>query len=150
MGQPPNTLRLEATSFMQNQLVIIAPMHHPLAEEHDIPLSRLRQETFLIREQGSGTRVAMERFFSEQGIALTTGSEMSTNEAIKQAVQAGMGLGILSLDAAALEIETGRLRVLNVQAFPILRHWYIVHRKGKKLSSTEKAFKTFLIQEATN
>ena len=76
----------------------------------------------------------MERFFSEQGI--------------KQAVQAGMGLGILSLDAAALEIETGRLRVLNVQAFPILRHWYIVHRKGKKLSSTEKAFKAFLIQEA--
>jgi DNA-binding transcriptional LysR family regulator len=147
MGQPPSTLKLEATSFMQNQLVIIAPVQHPLAEARDIPLNRLQQETFLIREQGSGTRVAMERFFAEQGIKLTTGSEMSTNEAIKQAVQAGMGLGILSLDAAALEIETGRLRVLDVQAFPILRQWYIVHRKGKKLSATEKAFKAFLIQE---
>ncbi|HEY7987374.1 MAG TPA: LysR family transcriptional regulator [Methylophilaceae bacterium] len=149
MGQPPDKLKLEATSFMQNQLVVIAPADHPLAEEHSIPLSRLQQETFLIREQGSGTRVAMERFFAEQDIELTTGSEMSTNEGIKQAVQAGMGLGILSLDAAALEIETGRLRVLKVQAFPIMRHWYIVYRKGKKLSSTEKAFKEFLIQEAS-
>jgi len=147
MGQPPEKLKLEATSFMQNQLVVIAPIHHPLAEERDISLNRLQQETFLIREQGSGTRVAMERFFAEQGIKLTTGTEMSTNEAIKQAAQAGMGLGIISLDAAALEIESGRLRVLNVQAFPIMRHWYIVHRRGKKLSSTEKAFKSFLIQE---
>lgn len=148
MGQPPDNLKLEATSFMQNQLVIIAPAHHPLAEERGIPLSRLQQETFLIREQGSGTRVAMERFFAEQDIKLTTGSEMSTNEAIKQAVQAGMGLGILSLDAAELEIETRRLRVLDVQAFPILRHWYIVHRKGKKLSQTEKSFQAFLIRQA--
>lgn len=148
MGQPPDNLKLEATSFMQNQLVIIAPVNHPLAEEKNIPLARLQQETFLIREQGSGTRVAMERFFAEQDIKLTTGSEMSTNEAIKQAVQAGMGLGILSLDAAELEIETRRLRVLDVQAFPILRHWYIVHRKGKKLSQTEKSFQTFLIRQA--
>ncbi len=146
MGRPPADLGLEAESFMENPLVIIAPVSHPLAKESTIPLARIQQETFLVREQGSGTRIAMERFFTEQGIHLTTGIEMSTNEAIKQAVQAGMGLGILSLNTIALELETGRLTVLNVEAFPIRRHWYIVHRQGKRLSTVAQAFKAFLLE----
>jgi DNA-binding transcriptional LysR family regulator len=104
MGRPPAELDLDATPFLENRLVIIAPVSHPLAGEHDIPLSRLAEETFLVREQGSGTRIAMERFFAEQGIKLVIGTEMSTNEAIKQAVQAGMGLGILSLHTLSLEL----------------------------------------------
>ncbi|TSA48877.1 MAG: LysR family transcriptional regulator [Nitrosomonadales bacterium] len=147
MGRPPEGLDLEAVSFMGNPLVIIAPVSHPLANAHDIPLSRLAEETFLVREQGSGTRIAMERFFADQGIHLTTGTEMSTNEAIKQAVQAGMGLGILSLNTIALELETKRLAVLNVQNFPIQRHWYVVHRKGKRLSPVTRAFKAFLLEQ---
>ncbi|OIQ82020.1 HTH-type transcriptional activator CmpR [mine drainage metagenome] len=146
MGRPPDGLDLEAQSFMENPLVIIAPVNHPLATAHAIPLARIQQETFLVREQGSGTRIAMERFFSEQGIRLTTGTEMSTNEAIKQAVQAGMGLGILSLHTVALELETRRLVVLDVRSFPILRHWYVVHRQGKRLSTVARAFKAFLLK----
>ena len=146
MGQPPAGLDLEAQSFMENPLVIIAPATHPLAHESAIPLARIQQETFLVRERGSGTRVAMERFFSAQGIHLTTGTEMSTNEAIKQAVQAGMGLGILSLNTIALELETQRLVVLDVQSFPIRRHWYVVHRHGKRLSTVAQTFKSFLLQ----
>jgi len=133
---------------MENQLVIIAPTNHPLANARAIPLERIQQETFLVREQGSGTRIAMERFFTEQSIQLTTGTEMSTNEAIKQAVQAGMGLGILSLHTISLELETGRLAVLDVQSFPIRRHWYVVHRQGKRLSALAQAFKEFLLNEA--
>jgi DNA-binding transcriptional LysR family regulator len=145
MGRPPASLDLEAESFMENLLVIIAPANHPLAGERNIPLERIQQETFLVREQGSGTRIAMERFFTEQGIRLTTGTEMSTNEAIKQAVQAGMGLGILSVHTVALELETRRLVVLDVQSFPIRRNWYVVHRKGKRLSTVAQAFKGFLL-----
>ena len=147
MGKPPEELDLEATSFMENPLVIIAAIHHPLADEPNIPLDRLQEETFLVREHGSGTRIAMERFFTEQGIKLTTGTEMSTNEAIKQAVQADMGLGILSLHTVSLELEAKRLVVLDVQSFPIMRHWYVVHRKGKRLTATAQMFKEFLLNE---
>jgi DNA-binding transcriptional LysR family regulator len=147
MGKPPEELELQATSFMENPLVIIAPNNHPLAHEPNIPLDRLQEETFLVREQGSGTRIAMERFFTEQGIKLTTGTELSTNEAIKQAVQAGMGLGILSLHTVSLELETNRLVVLDVQSFPIMRDWYVVQRKGKRLTATAQMFKEFLLNE---
>jgi LysR family transcriptional regulator, low CO2-responsive transcriptional regulator len=146
MGRPPEELDLDATPFMENRLVIIAPVNHPLAGERAIPLSRLAEETFLVREQGSGTRIAMERFFAEQDIRLVIGTEMSTNEAIKQAVQAGMGLGILSLHTVSLELETHRLAVLDAQTFPIMRNWYVVHRKGKRLSSVAQAFKEFLLE----
>jgi DNA-binding transcriptional LysR family regulator len=149
MGRPPEGLDLDATAFMDNRLVIIAPAQHPLANERNIPMSRLAQETFLVREQGSGTRIAMERFFSAQNIHLTTGTEMSTNEAIKQAVQAGMGLGILSLHTVQLELELKRLIVLDVESFPVHRHWYVIHRKGKRLTSIAQAFKDFLLSEAS-
>jgi DNA-binding transcriptional LysR family regulator len=145
MGRPPEGHDLEAVSFMDNPLIIIAPIDHPLANERNIPMARLAEETFLVREQGSGTRIAMERYFSERDIALTTGTEMSTNEAIKQAVQAGMGLGILSQNTIQLELETKRLTVLDVEYFPIQRHWYVIHRKGKHLTTIAATFKNFLL-----
>jgi DNA-binding transcriptional LysR family regulator len=148
MGRPPEGHDLDAVSFMENPLVIIAPTDHPLAHERNIPMARLTAETFLVREQGSGTRIAMEQFFAERKIALTTGTEMSTNEAIKQAVQAGMGLGILSLHTVQLELETHRLAVLDVENFPIQRHWYIIHRQGKQLSTVANTFKAFLIENS--
>ncbi len=148
MGQPPENSDLAAEPFMKNPLVVIAPPNHPLCKPKHVKLNRLEQEIFLLREQGSGTRGAMERFFAEHGIQLHAGMEMGTNEAIKQAVQAGMGLAILSLPSIELELETGRLAVLNVEHFPIVRHWYIVHRKSKRLSSATQAFKQFLLNEA--
>ncbi len=148
MGQPPEGLDLVAESFMENPLVVIAPVSHALAIEQEIPLERLRSETFLVREEGSGTRIAMERFFDQHGIQFRTGMEMSSNEAIKQAVQAGLGLGILSLHTIELELETKRLKVLEVEGFPIMRHWYVVHRKDKRLSTVALAFKAFLLTEA--
>jgi len=148
MGRPPQELDLVADPFMENPLVIVAPPDHPLVAEHDIALERLQSETFVVREQGSGTRIAMERFFAERGVTLTTGMEMSSNEAIKQAVEAGLGLGIVSMHTMELELETRRLVILEVQAFPILRHWYVVHRQGKRLSPVAQAFKNFVLEEA--
>jgi len=148
MGRPPDGLDLTAESFMDNPLVVIAPVNHHLLRKNPIPLARLENETFLIREEGSGTRMAMSRFFDEHGIKFQSGMEMSSAEAIKQAVQAGLGLGVVSLHAVELELEANRLKVLDVEGFPIRRHWYIVHRKDKRLSTAAQAFKSFLLQEA--
>lgn len=147
MGQPPQKLDLVAAGFMDNPLVVIAPPTHALAVEKQIPFERLQEETFVVREPGSGTRIAMERYFAERGARLATGMEMTSNEAIKQAVEAGLGLGIVSIHTLELELETGRLTVLDARAFPILRHWYIVHREGKRLSPIALAFKEFVLDK---
>ena len=148
MGKPPEENELVAEAFMENPLVVIAPADHPLIKERNIPLSRLKDETFVVRESGSGTFIAMERFFSERQIRLNTGMEMTSNEAIKQAVEAGLGLGIVSIHTLELELEADRLVLLDVEEFPILRHWYVVHRKGKRLSPVAEAFKAFVFTEA--
>jgi len=148
LGQPPEGTDLTAASFMDNPLVVIAAPDHPLAKLKQVKLEQLAQETFLSREQGSGTRSAMERVFAQHHIQPRIGMEAETNEAIKQAVQAGMGLGILSLHSIELELETGRLAVLDVEHFPLLRHWYVVHRCNKRLSGAAQAFKDYLLGTA--
>jgi len=89
----------------------------------------------------------MQRFFAEHQVHLTTGMEMTSNEAIKQAVEAGLGLGIVSIHTLALELEARWLVVLDVREFPILRHWYVVQRQGKRLSPVAQAFKDFVIND---
>lgn len=148
MGKPPKELDLVAESFMENPLVIIAPANHRLAKVRNIPLQSLRNKVFLIREPGSGTRIAMERFFAEHALHIVNGMEMNSSEAIKQAVQAGLGLGVVSLHTVELELEAGRLVVLDVEHMPIQRHWYIVHRREKRLSGTAMAFKRFLLEDS--
>jgi len=148
MGQPPAEADVEAVAFMDNPLVVVAPSGHPLAGKKKIPLDRLQEETFLVREPGSGTRIAMERFFNERGMKLKTGMEVGSNEAIKQSVQAGLGLGLLSRATIEQELALKRLQVLDIADFPIMRHWYVVHRKGKRLSATAEAFKRFMCSEA--
>lgn len=147
MGRPPEGLEVTADAFMDNPLVVIAPSGHPLFEEfkaRPVPLDRIREETFVVREPASGTRIAMERFFSQRGLRLQGGMEMTSNEAIKHAVEAGLGLGIVSIHTIELELETRRLAVLEVEDFPIMRHWYLVQGKGKRLPPVAQAFKEFL------
>lgn len=148
MGRPPEPSDLVAHPFMENPLVVIAAPSHPLAQASGIPLTRLNQETFISREIGSGTRIAVERFFEEAGTRLTTAMEMSSNEAIKQAVQAGLGLGVVSVHTLEMELALERLVILDVEGFPILRHWYVVHRQGKRFSSVAQAFLNFVMDEA--
>jgi DNA-binding transcriptional LysR family regulator len=148
MGQPPQTIELVAESFMDNPLVAIAPPFHPLAGEKRIPLKRLQRETFLIREKGSGTRSATERFFVEHGLSLSSTMEMSSSEAIKQGVEAGLGLGLLSLHTLEMELALKRLVILDVEELPILRKWYVTHRSGKRLSAVAQSFKEFVIEES--
>ncbi len=150
MGQPPADMDLESDAFLENPLVIIAPEGHPLAGKSSIPLKRLEDEVFLIREPGSGTRDAMERFFGSHGIHITTGMEVSGVDALKQSVQAGLGLGLMSRDAVQMELSLGRLVTLDIEGFPIRRHWYLAHRRGKRLSAPALAFKEFVLTEAAD
>ena len=148
MGKPPTEADVEADAFLDNPLVVVAPPTHPLAGTSNIPLARLQEEIFLVREHGSGTRIAMERFFSEREMKLKTGMEVGSNEAIKQSVQAGLGLGLLSRVTIEQELMLKRLVVLDVAGFPIMRHWFVVHRKGKRLSLAAQTFRELLLQEA--
>lgn len=149
MGQVPDGLELEATRIMDNPLVAIAPPDHPFAQKKKVSLRDLSSEPFLVREAGSGTRAAMTRFFAEKGLELHSSMEMNSNEAIKQAVQAGLGLGILSLQTLEMELALKRLAVLQVEGFPIMRHWYVVHRADKRLSPAAQAFKGFVLKDAS-
>ena len=149
MGNPPKGLPLVSSSFMSNPLEVIAPPDHPLAHSRRIPLRRLLQESFIVREKGSGTRNAIEHFLEQHSLSMTTTMEMSSNEAIKHAVMAGLGLGIVSVHALEMEFKLGRLAALNVEGFPILKDWYIVHREGKRFSAAAEAFKAFVLTETS-
>ncbi len=146
MGKPPSDIDVKATAFMENPLVVIAPANHPLRDEKRISLARIAEESMVVRELGSGTRFAIERFFHAHDLTLNVGAEMSATEAIKQAVSAGLYLGIVSLHSIEQELETGRLVVLDVEEMPILRHWYLVHRTEKRLTPIAQAFCEFLLE----
>jgi LysR family transcriptional regulator, low CO2-responsive transcriptional regulator len=106
------------------------------------------QASTAAREPGSGTRAAVERHFAAQGLAVRAGCEIHTNEALKQAVRAGLGIGIVSAQTIELELQTGCLVVLPVEGFPIMRRWYVLHRNAKRLSAAALTFREMLLTEA--
>ena len=148
MGSPPKGHDLTGIPFMDNPLAIIASPNHPMARRKKIALSELADEPFIVRESDSGTRIATERFFAEHDIELVAGMEMSRSEAIKQAVMAELGLGIVSMHTIEMELALKRLAVLKVEDFPIMRQWYIVHRQGKRFAAIPEAFKQFVKEHA--
>lgn len=146
VGKVPDDVPVLIEPFALNELVLIAPPFHRLAERVNVSLAEVAQERFLLREVGSGTRAALETLFQEKGFPLQVSMHMGNNSAIKQSVAAGLGIAVISRVALDMELETHRLVVLNVEGFPILRQWRIVHMKDKNLSATARAFKMFLLQ----
>ena len=146
MGRAPRGLDTVSASFAKHPLAIIAAPEHPLARRRRIALRDLAGETFLIREPGSGTRSAMERVFAAHAFHPAETIEMSSNETIKQAVMAGMGVSFLSLHTVGLELAARRLVVLRVAGTPVKREWFVIHRERKRLSAAAAAFKEFLTQ----
>jgi len=145
MGRPPQTLDCVADAFAPHPFVIIAAPDHPLAKLRSIPVAKLVQETFLVREPGSGTRSAMQQFFDEHEVTVRVGMEMASNETIKQAVMAGMGVSFISRHTVGLELESGRLAVLHIRGLPVMRQWFVAHLAAKRLSPTVLAFKAFVL-----
>ncbi len=148
MGLPPQRIETTAMPFADHPLVVIAPPAHPLAAARRIPLASLAEETFLVREQGSGTRSSMERLFAERGFVPKIGNVMSSNETIKQAVMADMGLAFISRHTIGFELQMGRLVELDIVGLPLMRRWYVVHRAGRFMSRATLAFVDFVVEAA--
>jgi LysR family transcriptional regulator, low CO2-responsive transcriptional regulator len=148
MGTVPAEVPVVIEPFAPNELVLIAPPTHRLAGCPGVPFAELAREHFLLREMGSGTRAALETIFQEAGLPLQVSMQVGNNSAIKQGVIAGLGIALISRVAINLELETKRLVILDVEGFPVLRQWRLIHLKGKRLSATARAFKLFLLQHA--
>ena len=148
LGQPPEGLAVTAIPFMENPLVILAAPDHPLAKARHIPLARLAEEPWLLREPGSGTRKAVERLFAENGFTLKPRMELGNNESIKQAVLTGLGISVLSRHTLALH-DPAQFAVLDVQGFPIIRQWYAVYPAGRQRSVVARTFLDFLLSHGT-
>lgn len=148
MGTPPNETLLTRDRFMSNPLVVIAPADHWLVHRKNIPLEKVVREPFVMREAGSGTRQAFSALLKTQNLVLNEIMEMNNNEAIKQSVEAGLGLGVVSLYTIEREIRGGHLAILDVEHFPILRAWHLVRRSGKRLSIVARTFRDFVLREA--
>lgn len=144
MGKPPENHDLKYEFLLDNPLVIIAPPHHPLQGQKNIAVQTLTNQTFLMREQGSGTRTSVENFFADRGMTVSANMEMNNNSAIKLGVEAGLGLGIVSHHTIDAEIDAGRLVILDVTDFPLMRKWYMVRRESKRLSEVGIAFEKFV------
>ncbi len=147
IGQPPTNLDITVRPVMENPLVVVAPKDHPLASESTISLQRMAEEPFIMREVGSGTRMAVEGFFAANRVEPNVVMEIGSNEAIKQAIVGGLGISVLSRYSLALEGIHGPLTILNVEGFPLQRHWYVIYPANKKLSVVANTFLDFLFSE---
>ena len=148
MGRPPNKIEYDAFQFITNPLGIISGEKYKLKNKTTYCLEDLRNEKFIAREEGSGTRLLMEKIFLEKGIQPEIFMSIASNETIKQSVMANMGLTFISLRAVNRELDNGMLKLLNVEGLPYIGHWYVINRAEKKLSPSTVAFKNFIIEKA--
>jgi DNA-binding transcriptional LysR family regulator len=148
MGRPPDELDVEMAVIGDHPHVIIAEPGHPLAKKRLIRPAQLAGERFLIREPGSGTRDLTERFFADAGISPVIGMQISSNETIKQAVIAGLGIAFISGHTIDSSLDTGSLAILHVEGLPIIRKWFVVHLRQRRLMPAVKAIRDFFIAEA--
>ena len=147
MVRPPLDMDTVNEPFAPHPYVFVAAPDHPLAGRKRIPMSRLTRELFVVREKGSDTWNSMEEGFGKHLSDLNIAMEIKSTETIKQAVIAGMGVSFLSAHTISRELQVGSLTVLDVQGFPLMLHWYVVHRRNKRLTPVAQAFKGFLIKD---
>jgi DNA-binding transcriptional LysR family regulator len=146
IGKPPESSELEFQPYLANPMVVVAPADHRLAKKKSIPLSDIADENFIMRERGSGTRIAVEQKFADAGLELKVGMELGNNESIKQGITGGLGIAVLSLHTLTSG-DMNELTVLDVQGFPISWQWYVGHPRGKRLSIIARTFIDFMYEE---
>lgn len=148
MTRPPDDPSLRAEAVGRNPLLVVAAAGHPWASRKRISYRELAQEPFVVREEGSGTRLWTDDWFRSRGITIRARLELGSNEAVKQAVRGGFGLAVLSAHAVLLEWEQGLLTPLRVDGFPLPSRWHLVTRTGRLLSPAAEAFRRYLKREA--
>ncbi len=149
MGQPPADIAVEMRLLGQHPHVVVAAADHWLAQDEGLAAVDLTYETFITRERGSGTRMLMEQFFQATDLQPKIGMEMESNETIKQAVIAGLGVAFISLHTVARELQDGRLVTLDIAGLPVMRQWYAVRRRDKELLPPAQAMLDFLGEEGS-
>ena len=146
MGRPPKELATRAEPFAAHPHVFVAPVDHPILMQGLQSVEALRSFSFITREEGSGTRAAMEKFFAAARFQPQVAMQMASNETIKQAVMAGMGLSFLSLHTLGLELDNKLIGILEVEGTPVVRAWNVVHMLSKLLSPAAEAFRYFMLE----
>lgn len=148
LSQPPEGIDLCTAPFLENPLVVVANVEHPLAQQRQIPIKALNGEQFIMREAGSGTRQAVQKLFAKHRISVPVRLELGSNEAIKQAIAGNLGISVLSYHSLAAEGGMPELTVLDVAHFPIQRQWYVAHLSTKQLSVIAETFRDYLVEES--
>jgi DNA-binding transcriptional LysR family regulator len=146
IGKPPESIELEFQPYLPNPMVVVASADHRFADRKAIPLSDIAEENFIMREQGAGTRIAVEEVFASAGLDIKVGMELGNNESIKQGITGGLGIAVLSLHTLTRG-DMNELTVLDVQGFPISWQWYVGHPRGKRLSIIARTFIDFMYEE---
>ncbi len=146
LSQVPENLDVNYEPFLDNPLVVFAPVNHPLAKEKNIPIERLTNEPFIMREPGSGTRRAVQQLFDEHGVKVKVKLELGSNEAIKQAIAGGLGISVLSRHT--LMPDSSEFSILDVEHFPIKRTWFLGYPSGKQLSIVARTYYDYLLEAA--
>ena len=145
MSQPPDDMALEDDILMPNPLYLVAPASHPLAGQAAITLAQLASSRFVLRERGSGTRMATDRTFKQHGFAPANWLELGSNEAIRESVASKLGVAVLSSHALDSGMADARIAVLDVEGFPIQSQWHLVWLKGKQLSPLAGVFRAHVL-----
>ena len=147
MGYPPDELKVASAAFAKNPMAFMAAPSHPLMADAQLSMATLAEAHLLVRERGSGSRTTVERLFKEAGLQLRIGSEMSSNESLKQMCAAGFGPAYLSVHTCLLEMKAGQLTLLPLPNNPVEREWFVVRVPSKPLPQLALAFETFLCEE---
>ena len=147
-ANPPEGAEFVRLPFLRNPMIALTRANHPLVREKRIPLARLAEEPFVMREPGSGTRAIVESLFAGQGLAIRPRMELGTNEAIAEAIIGGLGVSIMSRCAVEGDIERGRLAILDVEGLPLEGRWTFVYPAGKQLSTAAASFLEFCRRNA--
>jgi len=148
IGKPPESSDLDFQPYLANPMVVVAPVDHPMAGRKKIPLKAIAEQPFIIREPGSGTRIAVERLFAEHGYSLNIRMELGSNESIKQGITGGLGIAVISQHTLTRGDLT-ELTILDVEGFPISWQWYVGYPRGKRLSVAAKTFLNLMYEEGT-
>lgn len=147
MGRPPREMATRAEPFAAHPHVFVAPPGHPVLRNGHPPVAEVARWPLIVREAASGTRALMDRFFAEHRVEPPIAMEMPSNETIKQAVMAGMGLSFLSLHTLGLELKAGEIELVHVEDTPVVRTWNVVHLQSRLLSPAAEAFRYFILEE---
>jgi DNA-binding transcriptional LysR family regulator len=146
VGKPPESSELDFQPYLENPMVVVAPVSHKLAGQKSIPLAIIAEQPFIIREPGSGTRIAVEQLFAKHGLEINIRMELGSNESIKQGISGGLGIAVISLHTLTGG-DLSELSILDVEGFPISWQWYVGHPRGKRLSALARTFIEFMYKE---